>query len=96
MHCPCGHVCGGPSKSSSANRSKNIATKTNQKHLTEEKVCISKASVELTSNRPTVPQTCMRNVTIKQDSVFRRPSVYPGNGSSSDSFRAQLDVSFIV
>lgn len=93
VHCPCGHVCGGP-KTPSASRQKSIAAKTNQKTISEshEKIPVSKSNIEAPKTTPQ-SQNCMRNVTIKQDSVFRRPSIYPGNGSSSESFRAQLDVS---
>lgn len=38
IHCPCGHICGGPPKGTSANRSKNVTQKTNQKNV--EEVCM--------------------------------------------------------
>lgn len=57
-------------------------------------VNVQKNNVEVGSRSPVIlPQNCMRNVTIKPDPVFRRPSIYPNNGTSSESFKAQLDVS---
>lgn len=39
VRCPCGHVCGGTSKTTAANRSKSFTTKTNQRTTIEEVQC---------------------------------------------------------
>ncbi|GLV35215.1 cramped [Carabus blaptoides fortunei] len=93
VRCPCGHVCGGTPKTTAANRNKSFAAKTNQRTIIEEKNIYARNSAPDNVNRAiNIPQlNCMRNVTVKSEPSFRKPAIYPSNGASTDSFRAQLD-----
>lgn len=42
------------------------------------------------------PPTINRKVNINPDPTFRVPAIYPSNGAPTETFRAQLDVSFMT